>query len=558
MSGFAAAVTGCGGGGGAAGVTANSAGIVPVPAPAPAPAPTPTPTLPPVPTLNGVTIDQAEMEIRALITPESEWISRARQLHTDVTVSSPAEFETAVKALFDDAANPQVASQNHRIQLAWNGTAALPGPSSARITVGRVPSGPSHLENGGSITIAPAPGFRPAFANTLFINAQGMIVKGIGFTRATTPGEDQAGIAGALLVNGQWQMLEPVVHFQNCYFGHASGHDTINSFSAEGLPVPDPAVLANGLSTQGQCRFVSLSECRFWGTVNAAKIVSRTMRMDRCDLSTMIVDGLDLFGHAFNSDYYAAAWVSRTTFRDSLDTWSGRNNHIDGIQYCGPMDINKGIRLLVTDCVMHLAHSYTGDPGKGGGTQGIHGAWNATLDNQLVVRRCAMLSTSPAAIRFYSPKATRPSFIDQSTCSRAGRTPSLFAPDDRPQEDYIIGITGTSAGDNVPETGDWLLVTDTIAANIYSGRGAIFENTVSVDPRVKAVQGGRPETIFIGRDFSRGGAAVNGVADKFGYDLPNEHRSQSAFIADIWANFQPVQAHAKKGLPDLRQLPWKG
>lgn len=553
LSGFALAVTGCGGGSGGSGTnTTAGTGVTAVPAPSPTPTPTPPP--PPVPTLNGVTIDQAEMEIRALITPESEWITKARQLHTDVTVRSPAEFQTAVNALFDSSTNPQLASQNHRIQLAWNGSASLPGPANARISIGRSPSAPSHLEHGGSITICAAPGFTPAFANTLFINAQGVIVQGVGFTRATAPGELQTAVSGVILVNGASQTLEPVVHFERCYFGHASGLGTARTYSAEGLPVPDPAVLANGIATQGQCRFVSFSECRFWGTVNGAKIVSRAMRMDLCDISTMIVDGIDLFGHAFNRGYYAAAWVSRTTFRDCIDTWEGRNNHIDGIQYCGPMDIHNGIRLLVTDCVMHLAHSFTGDPGQGGGTQGMHGGNNTSLDNQLVVRRCTMLSTSPNAFGFYSPKATRPSFVDQSTFLRAGRTPSSFAPDVRPQEDYIIGITGPLG--NVPETGDWLLVSNTIAANIYAGRGAIID-TLKVDPRVRNPEGERPEALFAGRDFTRGGPPANGVANKFGYDLPNERRSQSAFVADIWANFQPVPAHAHRGMPNPRSLPWK-
>ncbi len=554
MSGFAAAVTGCGGGGGAAGVTANSAGIVPVPAPAPAPAPTPTPTPPPVPTLNGVTIDQAEMEIRALITPESEWISRARQLQTDVTVTSPAEFQTAVNALFDTAANPQVMGQNHRIQLAWNGPASVAGGANARVNVGRVYSTASHLESGGSITIAAAPGYRPAFSNTMYIFAQGIIVQGVGFTRATAQGELQTAIAGVLLANGAAQPLEPVVHFQDCYFGHASGLGTLGNFSSAALAAPDPEVLANGVSTQGQSRFLSFQDCRFWGNANSAKIVSRALRMDGCDFSAMIVDAIDLFGHAFNSGYYSLAWISRSTFRDRVDTWDGRNNHADGIQYCGPMDIHKGVRLLVTDCIMHLAHSFAGDPGLGGGTSGLMGSYNDSLDNQFVIRRCTMLNSTPHAVRFYSPQASRPSFIDQSTFARAGRTPSSFAPDQQPEQDYVVGITG--APGSIPATGNWLLVSNSIAFNIFDTTGAIFE-TVPVDPRPKAEAAQRPETVFAGRNFSRGGAPANGIPQKFGYDLPNERGSQTAFVSDIWANFATAAAQAQMGMPDLRALHWK-
>lgn len=553
MSGFAAAVTGCGGGGGtgASGVTTNSSGIIPVPAPTPTPAPPPPP---PAPTLNGVTIDQAEMEIRGLITPEMEWITRPRQLHTDVTVRTPAEFQSAVTALFDTATNPQVASQNHRIQLAWNGSASLDGPANGRINVSRVNNTASHLESGGSITIAAAPGFRPAFANTVWINGQGIIVQGVGFTRATAPGELQTAVAGVMVANGEFMPLEPVVHFQDCYFGHASGHGTMGDFSSASLSKPKSEVLANGVATQGQCRSLSFVDCRFWGSVNSAKIVSRSLRIDGCDFSAMMIDAIDLFGHAFKGGYYSAAWISRSTFRDRVNTWEGRNDHADGIQYCGPMDIHKGIRLLVTDCIMHLAHSFAGDPGKGGGTTGTQGSYNAALDNQFVIRRCTMLSTSPHAMTFYSPRASRPSFVDQSTFARAGRTPSSFAPDQQPEQDFVVGITG--APGSTPPTGNWLLVSNSIALDIFDTTGAIFE-AVPVDPRRKALAEQRPEAVFVGRDFSRGGAPVNGLSQKFGYDLPRESHSQSAFVADIWANFAPAPGHVQNGMPDPRALRWK-
>ncbi len=553
LGGIAVTVTGCGGGGGsspAGGTTTAGGGI----APAPAPAPTPTPTPPPVPTLNGVTIDQAEQEIRALFTAELAWVGQQRIYATDVTVSSPAEFQAAVNAAFDTATNAGVVRANHCIRLAWNGAASMPGAADARVTIGKVYSTASHFKSGGSVTIAAAPGFRPAFANTVYIGAQGVIVQGVGFTRAPVAGELAAAINAVLLMQGSSFPLEPVVHFQDCFFGHASGLGTMADFSSAAVPAPDSTEVACGVATQGLSQFLSFADCRFSGTLNAAKLVSRSVRIDGCDFSRMNNDAITLYGHAFATGYTAAAWITRSTFRDRIDTWENRSLHVDAIQYCAPMDIHQGIRLLVTDCAFHLAHSFAGDPGMGGGTQGMHGGHNPNMDNQFVIRRCACLTTAPHGFAYFSPKATRPSFVDQSTFFRAGRTPSGFAPDTQPQQDYVIGITGTAG--SAPASGDWLLVTDTIAANQYTTTGARIE-VVPIDPRNSATSDLRPETVFTGRDFTRGGAAVNGIANKFGFDLPSERKSQAAFVADMWANFAPSSKHVGKGSPDLRALRWK-
>lgn len=447
-----------------------------------------------------------------------------------------------------------MAAQNHRIQLAWNGPASLPGAVNARVNVGRVYGTASHLESGGSITISAAAGFRPAFANTVHINGQGIIVQGVGFTRSTASGELPSATAGVLLINGASQPLEPVVHFQDCYFGNAAGLGTMRDFASAGVPFPDNAVLANGIVTQGLSRSLSFTGCRFWGTLNAAKLVTRRLRIEDSDFAAMAMDAIDIFGHTFTSGYTAAAWITRCTFRDCIDTWENRNQHVDGIQYCAPMDIHQGTRLLVTDCSMHLAHSFAGDPGMGGGSQGMHGGNNPTLDNQFVVRRTTIMSTAPNTFTYYSPRASRPSFVDQCTFFRAGRTPSAFAPDRQPQQDYLVGITGSAS--YFPASGDWLLVTNTIASDLYAGEGAITE-TIPVDPRPTAAPQLRPESVFNGRDFARGSASVNGLPQKFGYDLPNERRSQAAFVADMWANFSPASAHAGRGAPDPRSIAWR-
>lgn len=553
LSGIAITVAGCGGGGSSLASETTTAGGGVVPAPAPTADPTPPPP-PAVPTLNGVTIDQAEQEIKSLFTTDLSWIDKSRQYATDVIVSSPVEFQAAINTLFDTAANPTVASLHHRIRCAWDGSASLPGPEDGRITIGKVWTTASHLDNGGSITVAAADGYAPAFANTVYIGAQGVIVQGIGFTRKPAPGELPAAISGVIPMNGTSFPMEPVVHFKDCYFGAAAGLRSMEDFSSSGLVPPAAQDVCNGVAVQGQSQFLSFDCCRFWGTLNAAKLVSRKVRIDRCDFSTMCLDAIDLFGHKYFTGYTAAAWISRCTFREPLDTWENRSQHIDAIQYCGPMDVHEGIRLLVTDCVAHLGHTFAGDPGMGGGSQGLHGAWNDKLDNQFVIRRCTFMVTAPHGFFYYSPKASRPSFVDQSTFGRAGRTPSNFAPDTQPQQDWMVGLT-SNAG-NAPQTGDWLLVTDTIAGNMYSSPGAKIE-VVPLDPRNSAAVDLRPETVFAGRDFTRGGAAVNGIANKFGYDLPSERKSQAAFVADMWANFAPSAKYLGKGSPDMRALRWK-
>ncbi len=558
ISGIAITVTGCGGGGGAtpAAGGATTAGGALAPAPAPAPAPTPTTPPPPVPTLNGVTIDQAEQDIRSLFTAELAWVTKQRTYTTDVTVTSPAEFQTAVNALFDTAANPAVASQNHRIRLAWNGAASLPGLPDARLYIGKVYGTVSHYDGGGSITIAAAAGFKPAFANTVYIGARGVIVHGVGFVRAPYGTEQPSAVNGVTMVNGGSFPMEPVVHFQDCYFGHRAGFASMADFASPAVPDADQDKLSVGAGTQGLSQFLSFADCRFWGTLNAARLVARHVRIDGCDFSAMSMDAIDLFGHTFKRDYTAATWITRTTIRDYNDTYANRSMHTDGIQYCGPMDIHQGMRLLVTDTSIHLSHSFNGDVGMGGGSQAIHGGNNPNLDNQFVIRRSCCLATSPGCFGFSSPKASRPSFVDQSIFARAGRTPSGFSPDTQPSQDWVIGITATD-GAGAANAAKILLVTNTVAGNMYIANDAVLELS-EVDPRPGAASDRRPESLFAGRDFSRGGAPAGGVSQKFGFTLPNERQSQARFVADIWANFAPTAAAAGRGISDPRSLQWKG
>ena len=560
-SGMASAVVACGGGGGSTGIASSGAagaeGSAKVTAPAPAPPPDPAPSpAPAVPTLNGITIDSAEADIQAQLRDETSWVAASPQAyHTDTVATNLNELQRAVDAAFDTAKTPGAMAMHHRIQCAWNGSASLP------TTLGRVNIGPAnmtttHYAQGGSVTIVAADGYSPLVANTMYISGQGIKIAGLGFVRATGAGESPVGVSTVRIVSGGTQPFEAMVHFDSCYFGHIAGAGTMRDFGAARLP--DQAQVANfvdGVVTQGLARFVSLHDCRLWGVQNGTRVVSRGTRMDGCDFSAVRNDAMDTFGHTFASGYYATYWISRTTIRNMVDTWQERSLHRDGIQYCAAQDKHLGTRLLVTDCGFHMAHSFNGEVNMGGGTQGMHGGNNASLDNQFVLRRCSVMSTSSNTFSFYSPRASRPSFVDRCTFFRAGRTPSNFAPDTEAGQDWATGITNAAAV--ASPSGDWLLVTNTISKNLYKATGAVID-TLPVDPRASASADERPETVFAGRDFTRGGRPANGTSNKFGYDLTNEQGSQAAFISDLWANFKPAGNESRWGAPDLRALAWRG
>ena len=538
-SGAALGVSACGGGSSSSSNQPPTGGTSNAPAPAPAPAPTPTP--PPVPTMRGVTIEQAQADIAAPITSADSWFDAARTPQTEVTVTNADQFQAAVNQLFDTAANAQALATNQRIVCAWNGPSMLSGGIAARVTVGGKTAATGHLDAGGSLTIAAAPGHSPDFANTVYVSGRGIKFQGIGFTRKALATENAEAMSAVILTRSSTYPVTSYVAFENCAFGSRSL-----------TPQAADAAWVNGIATSGHvAELVSLKNCSFIGQQNAAKIVARALRVDGCDFQGVLQDCIALYGHTFEGDYYAHAWVSRSTFRNSPDDWASRSEHSDTIQTGTRADRHLGYRLLVTDVLSHLARSYSGEQGLGGGSQGIYNDDHTTADNQFVVRRSVFLVTAPHGFCYYSPNASRPSFVDQSVFTRAGRVPSAFAPDVTSQ-DFAIGITGAE-----PASGPWLLVTDTVAKNMMSS-GSI--EVASVDPRRADLiaTGERPETVFSGRDFGRGVAAVNGLAGKFGYNLPNERGTQSRFASDVWANFQAQGPHAGKGLPNPTALAWVG
>lgn len=526
-------ISACGGGGTSSLLNTATA---PDPVPSPTPTPTPVPTTaapPPAPALKGVTIDQAEQDIAKAFTRSPSSYTVARTPTLDIRVSNADEFQAAVDRVFDLKANSAALSQDQRIVCAWNGSSMLTSGPSARVSIARASLAEGHLEAGGSLSIEAAPGYKPDFSNTVYIAGRGIRFQGIGFTRRAVAGENPVATSSVIIFRTQTFPVISDVAFVDCWFGAR----TIDTAMADRDWV-------NGLLTNGSVvESIHLEGCTFIGLQNAVLATAKNLRIDSCDFQAVLQDCVALRGHTFGTGYYANTWISKTTFRNSIDDLATRNAHADTIQTGSWNDQHLGYRLLVTDVISHRSHKFGGD-GEPGAKQGIFNGDHKTADNQYVIRRSVFLCTSPHGFSYFSPRASRPSFVDKSVFTRAGTVPSKFAPDTT-NEDYTVGITGSE-----PVNGPWLLVTDTVAKNLMTG-GAI--DPVNVDPRIAAsiATSERPENLFNGRDFTRGSAAVNGMDNKFGYMLPNERGDRKDFVADIWANFSSKRS-ATAGFPDPR------
>ena len=535
--GAAMAVSACGGGGGSGGSSADAPPVGSAPAPAPPPSPAPAPP-PSVQTLRGVTIDQAERAIVDGMAAERAWFAAARTAQTETLVRSATELQAAIDKAFDTTANASVLALNHRISCAWNGDS---GTAAERLVVGRKLLTGTHAGAGGSLTVAAAPGFTPAIASSVYVTGQGIAFVGMGFTRQAAAGETPHAVNAVAIQQSTQYPVDSAVRFQNCKFG-ALNFDP-------GVP---PENWVNGVATSGTvARYLAFEGCTFRGVQNGAKVVSRACEFEQCDFRAALKDGISLLGHTFSTGYYAYASIRRTTFREWGDTWESRANHSDAIQTGLATDRHLGYRVAVTDTIAHMSRRYAGDPGQGGGTQGVFNNDYEGADNQFVLRRNIFLVTSPHGFYYYSPSASQPSFVDQCTFMRCGVIPSAFAPDANNQ-DMAVAVSGQEA-----TGGPWLKVSDTLAKNgLVAPSEAVA--IVEVDPRAigRAPAAQEPEKIFAGRDFGRGTSATNGIAGKFGYLLPNEGGTQARFVADVWANFQPRPEYAGKGAPDPRGIAW--
>lgn len=529
----------CGGGGsGGGGSTGATSGGV---TPAPTPAPTATLTPPPVPALKGMTIDQAEKSILDGMATERNWFAATRTATSETVVRNADELQAAINAAFDTTANAQALALNHRIVLAWNGDSMLAEGVSGRIVIGRKTLADTHAAQGGSVTLAAASGASPALPNIVYISAAGVTIQGVTFSRQATLLEEGDKINGVIVQQTSTYPVESMIRFQDCKFGALNVDPTVPN-----------SRWVNGIGTTGTIiRYVAFERCTFRGLQNGAKIVARGCEFELCDFRQILQDGIDLFGHTLATGYYAHASIRKTTFRDWAESEATRDVHADAIQTGTAADRHLGYRVAVTDTVAHMIRKVGATSGKGGGPQGFYNDDHVNADNQFVLRRNTFLVTSPHGFAYYSPKATMPSFVDCCTFMRSGTIPSAFAPDTANQDTAVV-ISGSE-----PANGPWLMVTNTLSKNGLTASTPAIAMT-EVDPRMidRAPADQRPEEIFSGRDFGRGMAAVNGVTGKFGYVLPGEGASQSRFVSDVWANFQPKSSFAGWGAPDIRGAGW--
>ena len=539
-------LAGCGGGSGATSVGSPE----PIDGAPDTPAPSPTPTPPPVvtqtvkPTLRGVTIDDAEAEIREPVDAYADWFAKIPAPQNDILVSNADELNTVLQGVFSTGDNAQTLAINHRIQCAWNGDSMLSAGLTGRVVVlGKLLSD-SFYDHGGSLVIEPAPGYKPALANTVYVGARGVVFRNLTFSRAAGPTEKPDSLSAAIIYKSGTFPVDSIVQFENCLFG-----------VAKPSAASDTKAWVNGLSTMGQSAdYVGLVGCTLQGVQNGMKIIAKALKVDGCDLRQCLQDGISLLGHRFGGGYYAHAAITRTTFRDWASYWENRSEHSDAIQTGTASDQHLGYRLLVSDVMIHMARSYAGAEGAGGGTQGFYNDDFLNADNQFVVRRTICLVTSPNGFTYFSPKASRPSFVDQSVFMRSGTVPSAFAPD-TVNHDMTVTVRDVYQ----PASEQWLLVSNTVAKANLSDQTKV-NDMVEVDARVpgRAPDEQFPEKLFAGRDFGRANAAVNYQAGKFGYSLPNEARSRKAFVEDVWANFAPVDPKAAFGAPDPRSINWAG
>ena len=498
-----------------------------------------------MPSIRGQTIDAAEAEITSQFASLFAGFAATANFDAVFTATNADELAQSLAAARLTAAGTPAVSLKIKIVCDWTGVSTLAAGAAANIIVlgfpGRIDG---HLENAGGIYIVAAAGKSPGLGNQVnVLGVRGVHFDGIGFFRQRVGAERAETAYGAFIASNSTFPAKPIVLFSNCNFG------------ARLLQANLPSTQwISGIGTIGLPDFVGIFSSRFSGHQSILKLAVRHCRIEGCDFQGNIQDAIDLFGHTFASGYHAFAWVTRCTFRNVADELAHRSEHMDAIQTGTSGDQHLGYRCLFTDLIIHNNHSHAGDPGLGGGTQGLYNDDHVTADNQFIMRRCIALVSAPHGFTFFSPRASKPSFVDQCTFMRCGRVPSRFAGDPNPPQDFGVGVTGTA-----PPAGPWLSVTRSFGMDLRKNTSDGSSVTlVTVDPRaapsIPAEQ--RPETVFRGRDFSRGGAAANGIAGKFGYDLPQEQGAQAQFVADVWANFEPAGGFGGTGLPDPRSLNW--
>lgn len=472
-------------------------------------------------------VDAAEAELEAAFLGLWEGLADEVSWDTETTVTSATALQNALIAARSTASSSIAITRKHKIVCDWDGVSSHTAAISAAGYQARTDG---HLDNGGGIYVVNAPGATPSVGNMVnFLGVRGIHWHGVGLMNqwsGSGPAETQYG------AQTQWTSTwpaRPVVLIEDALFGI----ENLSPGTAESQYI-------GGFNTSGVADDIWLKDCTFKGVQNAVKCKSKFTRATDCDFQLCAQDCFDVFGHTSTTetDYYAYVMLDRMTFRNAIDGISNRNNHMDMAQTGTSLDRHLGYRLLCRDWVGHLNHSYAGDPGQGGGSQGCYNDDHLTADNQFVMRRCIVLPSAPSGFAFWSPEATKPSFIDQCTFNRCGQVPSNLVGDVNAAQDFSSGINAGSDGALAGASlGTSLYVTKTIDG-LGQSLAWLSLDAVLCDPRNTSIVAApsRPETIFKGgAGFLRG----EHIAGKLSYYVPDETGTRAQFVAGVWSLFEP-------------------
>lgn len=467
---------------------------------------------------------------------------------TDVTVTTSAQLQTALTNAISTLAK---LGQRHRITCDWNGydtsgAALIFAPGA---TVGANSGG--YLGNAGGVLVRGAPGKFPILGDSVTVNSvAGVQFSNIGFGRYWSGAGSQETQNGLLVIRAGARFAPNWVRLDDCKVGAA----------ACGAP-GGTASFITGIRVNEYTEFLHLVNTQVAGCENGLNVRTRRLKIDGGDFQLCKQDFVNTAGFV-TAGIYAFIWVKDTTFRNPMDGVNNRSNHMDFVQTGAAGDAHLGYRHLWENVVGHANHSFAGDPGLGGGTQGCYNDDFFGADNQYLIVNCLLATSSPNVIAPFSPAASRMSFIDRCTTVRAGMVPSGLPGDVNAAQDFSAGITGYDPrGNTVAPL--WLKITNCIRGQTpkdFNASWAQETGGVFYDPRASGAGGtSRPEDIFVGGGvgFLRGEYTAN----KSSYHIPGEDggitgilstRTPAQFRADMWAMFEPKPAYAGKGAPDPR------
>lgn len=449
-----------------------------------------------------------------------------------ITATSPDDLMTK----FNAQINPAAPTERIEVTLDWNGILQYGSSAATALDFKYKPSASATalpFDNGGWVRIKAASGKKPGFANQVKGgNLRGWVFDGVDFAAQSTSGsliKTQAGFMA--YISGPTYATEPAYIIRNCRVGLSA---------VSGVVQPSNTYLAGIYTNGGVCEQIQIENTLIDGVWFAVKVVSRNTWVDGLHVGNNCEDFIKLFGHTYKTGYYAYAHIKKISLGSRNVEIAWRAGHCDLIQTGHKNDKHLGYRVVYTDAVSHNAHKWSG-----GGSQTFqNGDYNAA-DNLFCVRRVIGLATSPNGLIYFSPNAKYVSYVERCTFGRAGMCPSGFAPDTGTATDNSPGINN---GGTPALSGIALKVVDCLVGIRTSQPYVQYIGTpFSINYGV-SMAGVKPEDVFNGRDFTRGGPTVNNIPNKFGYALPNE-ATQAGLISDIIANFTPLPAYAGKGAP---------